>query len=98
MADIDITRAHSLDEAEAQERLDKLVTGFQNKRPDLVKEVKWSTDKKTAVATGKLFEGTFVVSAGDVKASVELKGFAAKMAKGMVTQMIGKMLDRHFPA
>ena len=98
MADIDIHRAHNLSETDARERLEKLVTGFQEKRPDLVKEVKWAADKKSATASGKLFEGSFAVSANDVKASIELKGFAAKMAKGMVTQMIAKMLDRHFPA
>ena len=96
MADISIRRNHSFDQAEALEKLKTLMNEFQSKKPDLVKSLEWNGN--TATASGKYFSGTFAVEASEVAVDLDLKGFAAKMAKGMVKDQIGKALDKNFPA
>ena len=96
MADISIRRPHSFDQQEALDKLKSMMNEFQSKKPDLVKDLSWSGN--TATAGGKYFKGTFTVEASEVAVELNLIGFAAKMAKGMVKDQIGKALDREFPA
>lgn len=92
MADISLHRDHTYGLDDARQRLETLLNGFRERKPDLVKDVAWSGD--TAVASGKYFKGSFTVTATDVNVTVDLLGFAAKMAKGMVREQISKQLDR----
>ena len=80
---------------EAKLKLEKLLTGFQSRKPDLIKEV--NIQGNEAKAGGKYFNGCFTVTDNKVSVEVELKGFAAKMAKGMVREQLNKQLDREFP-
>ena len=96
MADISMSRDHSFGLDGATEKLRNLLKGFQERKPDLVKDVAWSGN--SAVASGKFFKGTFTVSDANVNVDIDLIGFAAKMAKGMVREQISKQLDREFPA
>jgi hypothetical protein len=98
MADITITRKHAFDATNAAEKLRTLVTNFQEKRPDQVKDVSFSEDGTSATASGRFFKGTFNVTDEQVSVDIDLIGFAAKMAKGMVQQQITKALDSEFPA
>ncbi|MCO4763238.1 MAG: polyhydroxyalkanoic acid system family protein [Myxococcales bacterium] len=95
MADISMSRNHSYGLDDATARLKTMLDGFQQKKPDLVKDLSWSGN--TATASGKFFKGTFSVTDTQVKVDLSLIGFAAKMAKGMVRDQITKQLDREFP-
>ncbi|GEM_PF-3585144 len=96
MADIDIKRNHSLGGVVALSKLQSLMDGFQSRKPDLVKTLDWNGN--TATASGKYFKGTFTANEDHVHVQLNLVGFAAKMAKGMVKDQIGKALDKEFPA
>ncbi len=96
MADISLRRNHSYGLEDAKSKLVTLLDGFKERKPDLVKDLSWSGN--TATAGGKFFKGTFTVSESDVAVDLNLIGFAAKMAKGMVREQITKQLDREFPA
>ncbi len=96
MADIDIKRSHAFGSATALEKLQNMMTGFQARQPELVKTLDWNGN--SATASGKYFKGTFTVDDSAVHVKVDLIGFAAKMAKGMVRTQIGKALDGEFPA
>ncbi len=92
MADISIHRTHNYDLDDARSRLETLLNGFRERKPELVQDVAWAGD--TATASGKHFKGSFTVTASDVNVTVDLKGFAAKMIKGVVKDQISKQLDR----
>lgn len=92
MADIEIHRTHNYDLQDARNRLETLLNGLRERKPDLVQEVTWDGD--TANAGGKFFKGSFTVTPNDVNVEVTLVGFAAKMAKGIVREQINKQLDR----
>ena len=96
MADISMSRDHSFGLDGAKEKLENMLTGFKERKPDLINDVSWSGN--SAVASGKFFKGTFTVSDANVAVDIELIGFAAKMAKGMVREQMNKQLDREFPA
>jgi putative polyhydroxyalkanoate system protein len=96
MADITLSRNHAYGLDDAKAKLETLLAGFMQRKPDLVSDVAWSGN--TATASGKYFKGAFTVTGSDVKVDVDLIGFAAKMAKGMVRDQLTKQLDREFPA
>ncbi len=96
MADIEFRRKHGLDEAEALSKLKSMMDDFQARKPDLVKTLQWSGN--VATASGKYFKGTFSADGNHVVVQLNLIGFAAKMAKGMVRDQIDKLLTREFPA
>ncbi len=96
MADISLQRNHPFGLDGAKGKLTTLLDGFKTRKPDLVSDVAWNGN--TAVASGKMFKAAFSVSDKDVAVEIELIGFAAKMAKGMVREQISKQLDREFPA
>ena len=92
MADIEITRTHDYGLDDAKVRLEKLLGDYMEHKPDMVNSVSWQD--LTATATGRFFKGRFTVSESDVQVELELIGFAAKMAKGMVREQMGKQLER----
>lgn len=96
MADITFSRNHSFGLDGAKQKLETLLTGFKERKPDLVSDIGWSGN--TATASGKFFKGSFTVTETDVSVEVDLIGFAAKMAKGMVREQLTKQVDREFPA
>jgi putative polyhydroxyalkanoate system protein len=96
MADISLSRDHTFGLDGAKEKLETLLAGFKERKPDLVSDVAWNGN--TATASGKFFKGAFTVTDTNVNVDVELIGFAAKMAKGMVRDQLTKQLDREFPA
>ncbi|MEY3013176.1 MAG: putative polyhydroxyalkanoic acid system protein gran rgn [Pseudomonadota bacterium] len=96
MADISFSRNHSFGLDGAKSKLESLLAAFKERKPDLVSDVSWSGN--TATASGKFFKGAFTVTEDNVNVDVDLIGFAAKMAKGMVREQLGKQLDREFPA
>ena len=92
MADIEIKRTHDYGLDDAKVRLEKLLNDYMKHKPDMVDSVSWQ--ELTANVTGRFFKGRFTVSGGDVHVELELIGFAAKMAKGMVREQMGRQLDR----
>lgn len=96
MADISLSRNHSFGLDDAKAKLETLLAGFKERKPDLVQDVSWAGN--TATASGKFFKGAFTVTDSNVSVDVDLIGFAAKMAKGMVKEQLTKQLDREFPA
>ncbi len=96
MADISMNRTHSYGLDDATAKVKAMLEGFQQRKPDLVKDLSWSGS--TATASGKFFTGTFAITETKVNVDLNLIGFAAKMAKGMVRDQISKQLDCDFPA
>jgi hypothetical protein len=96
MADIEFRRKHPFGQADALGKLQAMMDNFQASKPDLVKTLDWSGN--TATASGKYFKGTFTVDEHELAVELNLIGFAAKMAKRMVRDQIGKTLDEEFPA
>lgn len=96
MADISLSRNHAFGLDGAKGKLETLLAGFKERKPDLVSDVSWNGN--VATASGKMFKAAFSVSESDVGVEIDLIGFAAKMAKGMVRDQISKQLDREFPA
>jgi len=96
MADISMSRNHTYGQDAAVAKVKNMLEGFQQRKPDLVKDLAWSGN--TATASGKFFKGTFAITDDKVNVDLNLIGFAAKMAKGMVREQISKQLDRDFPA
>ena len=96
MADISMSRNHSYGQEAATAKVKAMLEGFQQRKPDMVKDLSWSGS--TATASGKYFKGTFSVTEDKVNVDLNLIGFAAKMAKGMVRDQIAKQLDTNFPA
>lgn len=96
MADIEFRRKHAFGQEAALSKLQSMMNDFQARKPDLVKTLDWSGN--TANASGKYFKGTFTVDENELAVELNLIGFAAKMAKRMVKDQIGKALDGEFPA
>lgn len=98
MADITLSRSHAFALDDARARLEKLLTKFQASKPDLIEKIEWSPDRNSAQAGGKYFKGQFRLSGNQVNVELDLIGFAAKLAKGMVKERIEKALGEEFPA
>jgi len=98
MADIVLKRSHTFPVDIAKAKLAKLVDSFRTKNPSMVDAVHWTADGTGATATGKMFECQFKVTDADLSVEVELKGFAAKLAKGMAQSRIEKTVGEEFPA
>lgn len=96
MSDISLSRKHPFGLDDAKSKLTTLLDGFRTRKPDLVSDVQWAGN--TATASGKMFKAAFSVTDSEVNVEIDLIGFAAKMAKGMVREQISKQLDREFPA
>ena len=98
MADISISRNHSLNVADAGAKLATLVDKFKGEYGSMIESVNWNDDKTSAVAEGKMFAATFGVTATTVNCDIELKGFAAKIVKGMIQGKVEKAVADGFPA
>jgi putative polyhydroxyalkanoate system protein len=98
MADISLHRTHSYGIDDARTKLEKLLTKFQASKPDMIEKITWSGDKNSAEAGGKYFKGQFKLSGSSLDVDLDLIGFAAKMAKGMVKDRLEKSINEEFPA
>lgn len=98
MADCSISRTHSFPLDLATTKLQKLVGKFQESYGNMIESVNWSDDKRSATASGKMFTAKFGVSAASIDCEIELNGFAAKMAKGMIQGKLDKSVSEEFPA
>ena len=98
MADCNLTRKHTFATDEATTKLHTLVGKFQQSYGNMIETVTWADDKRSATAEGKMFTAQFGVTDTEIKAEIELKGFAAKMAKGMIQQKLEKSVSEEFPA
>lgn len=98
MADISMNRRHQFDLETSKQKLQKLIGKFQASRPGMIDKIEWNADQTGATASGKFFSADFAVNASSVTVELELKGFAAKMAKGMVQQQLDKTVAEEFPA
>ncbi len=98
MADCNLTRSHSFPSELATTKLHTLVGKFQESYGNMIETVTWADDKRSATAEGKMFTAQFGVTDSEIKAEIELKGFAAKMAKGMIQQKLEKSVSEEFPA
>jgi len=98
MADISLNRPHQFGVDDARARLEKLLTKFQASKPDLIEKITWAADRNSAEAGGKYFKGQFKLTENAVAVDLDLIGFAAKMAKGMVKDRLEKALGEEFPA
>lgn len=98
MADITLHRKHSYGVEDARARLEKLLTKFQASKPDMIEKISWNGDKSSAEAGGKYFKGQFKLTGSTLDVDLDLIGFAAKMAKGMVKDRLEKSIDEEFPA
>lgn len=97
MADISLTRAHTYAVDDARARLERLLTRFQASKPDLIERIDWAADRNSAQAGGRYFKGQFRVTDAAVHVELDLIGFAAKMAKGMVKDRLEKQINEEFP-
>lgn len=98
MADIVLNRTHSFGLEVAKTKMVKMVEAFKNKNPGFVDSVAWAADGTSASATGKMFDSRFKVTDTTFGVEVDLKGFAAKMAKGMAQSRLEKTVNDEFPA
>ncbi|MBI5610501.1 MAG: polyhydroxyalkanoic acid system family protein [Deltaproteobacteria bacterium] len=98
MADISLQRNHSFGIDSGKEKLARLVSKFQQSNPSLIDRIDWNADKTAAEAEGKHFKAQFALTTAQVKVDIDLKGFAAKMAKGMVQTKLEKTVGEEFPA
>ncbi len=98
MADCNLTRSHSFPSDVATAKLHTLVGKFQESYGNMIESVTWADDKRSATAEGKMFTAQFGVTDSAINAEIELKGFAAKMAKGMIQQKLDKTVSDEFPA
>lgn len=98
MADISVSRNHTLNVADAGAKLATLVDKFKGEYGSMIETVDWNAEKTSAVAKGKMFSATFGVTATTVNCDIDLNGFAAKMAKGMIQGKVEKAVAEGFPA
>lgn len=98
MADISLKRSHSFGLDTGKQKLLKLVTKFQASRPEMIDTINWNANQTGATATGKMFSAEFQVSDNALSVDVELKGFVAKMAKGVVQGQLEKTVAEEFPS
>ena len=98
MADCNLNRAHSFPSDVATTKLHTLVGKFQESYGNMIETVEWAADKRSATAKGKMFTAQFGVTDAAINAEIELNGFAAKMAKGMIQQKLDKTVSDEFPA
>ena len=98
MADCNLTRSHSFPSDVATAKLHTLVGKFQESYGNMIESVTWADDKRSATAEGKMFTAQFGVTDSAIIAEIELKGFSAKMAKGMIQQKLDKTVSDEFPA
>lgn len=98
MADISLNRTHNFPIDAGSAKLQKLVEKFKGDYGAMIETVNWNADKTQATAEGKMFSAKFGVTASNVNAEIDLKGFAAKMAKGMVQGKLEKAIAEEFPA
>jgi hypothetical protein len=98
MADISLQRTHSYGVADARARLERMLAKFQTAKPDLIERIDWAADRNSAQAGGKYFKGQFRVTESALTVELDLIGFAAKMAKGMVKDRLEKTVTEEFPA
>ena len=98
MADCQLTRTHSFPTDLATTKLHTLVGKFQESYGNMIETVTWADDKRSATAEGKMFTAQFGVTDTALNAEIELKGFAATMAKGMIQQKLDKTVTEEFPA
>ena len=98
MADCNLTRTHAFPSDVATTKLHALVGKFQESYGNMIETVTWADDKRSATAEGKMFTAQFGVTDTQITAEIELKGFAAKMAKGMIQQKLEKSVSEEFPA
>lgn len=97
MADITLNRSHNFGIDVGKDKLGRLVEKFKTSNPGQIDKIDWNADKTGANAEGKFFRGQFAVTASGLSVELELKGFAAKMAKGMVQQRLEKTVGEEFP-
>ncbi|MSP90716.1 MAG: hypothetical protein EXR79_02740 [Myxococcales bacterium] len=97
MADIALTRSHAYPVEDARARLERLLVRFQAAKPDLIERIDWAADRNSAQAGGRYFKGQFRVTETAVSVELDLIGFAAKMAKGMVRARLEKTISEEFP-
>ncbi len=98
MADISLKRKHSFDAPTAQAKLKLLVDKFQASYGSQIEVIDWNAEKTGARAEGKMFKGQFSLAGDVLVVDIDLKGFAAKMAKGMVESRLQKTVGEEFPA
>jgi hypothetical protein len=97
VADISLQRNHNFGVDTGKEKLSRLVNKFQQSNPSMIDRIDWNADKTGADAEGKHFKAQFTLTAAQVKVEIELKGFAAKMAKGIVQSKLEKTVGEEFP-
>lgn len=98
MADISLKRSHSFGLDTGKQKLQKLVAKFQASRPEMIDKIEWNPGQTGASATGKMFAAQFQVTDAGLSVDVELKGFVAKMAKGVVQAQLEKTVAEEFPS
>lgn len=98
MADITLHREHTYGVEDARTRLEKLLVKFQASKPDMIERITWAGDRNSAEAGGKYFKGQFRLSGSTLDVDLDLIGFAAKMAKGLVKDRLEKAVGEEFPA
>ncbi|MSQ82538.1 MAG: hypothetical protein EXR77_06425 [Myxococcales bacterium] len=97
MADIVLNRTHAFPLDIAKAKMARMVESFKNKNPGFVDNVSWAEDGCSAAATGKMFDSRFKVSESTFGVEVDLKGFAAKLAKGMAQSRLERTVAEEFP-
>jgi hypothetical protein len=80
---------------EAKETVDRLVQDVKNSYPALNLSVSWNGDRTAAEAKGKMFKGSFKVSANEVSVDINLSALAGAF-KGKVEKRIDQKLTEFF--
>ena len=73
MASIEIRKHHGTTADDASRRSRDLLAAFAEKRKDLVKEIRWSSDGRSAEVRGKGFNGSCRVDDSRVHVDINLK-------------------------
>lgn len=95
MADISLTRNHTLGVAEARNRADTIMAELKSELPNLLDSISWDGSGTNASFTGTGFEGTIALTDTTATINVELS-LLTKALKGPVTGKIDARMSQHF--
>lgn len=96
MADMLITKAHNTSEIEATAKMRTTVDALHAQYKQFIEHIDWSEDYKCAKIDGRVFTFELNVTQHDVIVTATLKGLAAKLARGIITDTINAELSRAY--
>ena len=95
MASIEIRKQHGTTADDASRRSRELLAGFAEKRQDLVREIRWAPDGRSAEVFGKGFSGRCRVDDAAVHVQIDLK-LIARPFKSRIAASLNRRFDAEF--